>query len=167
MVISLSLGGLSAPRMLVSRLLLTDVSHPLLRFSSGEGQPIRLCQRYLVSARRSDHDQVDRTEALEGWADPSGERIDGRPIYRRAVTRRASWTFVPAPACLKQGVVKSGQTCAEQSSEAARISSRSALARATSSSACTFGANAGNAATAAPRTTKIARDDRDLAILFS
>jgi hypothetical protein len=170
MVISLSLGGLSAPRMLVSRLLLTDVSPHCC--ASRDENASQFATSALSQSERAGLIPIrpawrGRTLATERWADPSGERIKPGPNYRRAVTRRASWIFVPAPACLKQGVVESGQTCAEQSDEAARVLSWSALASATSSSACTFGAKAANLTTDAPRSMKIARDDRELTILFS
>jgi len=93
----------------------------------------------------------------EGWM----KRADA---YRRAVTRRASKTFVPEPAFRKQDVAKSGQTCVEQFGTTARTSSRSPLASTATSSACTFEARPGKAKTEAPRSINIARAESDLTI---
>lgn len=85
--------------------------------------------------------------------------------YRRAVTRRASWIFAPESGLRKQDWARYGQTCVEQSETTARTSSRSPLARAAASPACTVGAKPGTAITAAPRRQNIARAERDFIIL--
>lgn len=103
---------------------------------------------------------ASRTEKAHG----SAATNETGPTYRRAVTRRASWIFAPEPARRKQEGASSGQTCVEQFDTTARSSSRSPLANAPTSSACTLGAKPGEAITRAPRRMKIASDSNDLTI---
>src|SRR3569832_772714 len=69
MVISFSLGGPERsrhPRNALGRLPLTDVRTHCCASRAEKASQFACGQRYLVSTRRSDHDQADRTESLEG-----------------------------------------------------------------------------------------------------
>jgi len=85
--------------------------------------------------------------------------------YRRAVTRRASWTFPAMPTPRKQDAAIVGHTSVEHAEAGAWSFSRSALANAAGSPGCASEAKIGKATTEPPSTIKIAKDDRDLTIL--
>ncbi len=92
-------------------------------------------------------------------------RLFGCLYERRAVVKRASRTDAPESRSRKQGALKLGQICCEQTPSTGPTGSRSPLANATVSLAVAWGANAGKARAEAPSSANIARAVIDLVIL--